>query len=390
MALDRITPEQRHELDVIDAAVRGGGEARPQDASLTDLALLVRAARPLPDHGATMRLDERLASRKSVRPPKRSLLGPAAAGLASLIVLVGAGVIWSSRDALAPDRDTIAVQEFRDGGESFPNPDAANGVAVPPSGEKMAVPESAPSSTAESELDTGVAGGGLRRVARDAQLVLAAPAERIQRLADSVNAIADESGGWVQDARVSVNTGKRAHASFLMMIPARTYQETLARLSRVAHVRSRSQGMTDITTAYNAAERALARSRARVRELERKLAATPEGAARKKVEHDLTRARLAERQATRAVRGTRSRVRYVPLSLRIVADRSAANAGQGTIARAMSDARSILTGMAAVLIVALAILLPISLVALIAWWGVRRHRRGRDEATLARSAAQSE
>ena len=85
-----------HELDVIDAIVRGGGEARPEDAALTDFALLVRNARPVPNHGEVAALDTRAQNAiAESRPRERMIFKPAFASFCALILVVGvAGIFY--------------------------------------------------------------------------------------------------------------------------------------------------------------------------------------------------------------------------------------------------------------------------------------------------------
>ena len=90
MFSDRIDEASAHELDVIDAIVRGGGEARPEDAALTDFALLVRNARPVPDHGEIAALDSRAqAALAAKKPRERMIFKPVFAGVCGLILLAG-------------------------------------------------------------------------------------------------------------------------------------------------------------------------------------------------------------------------------------------------------------------------------------------------------------
>jgi hypothetical protein len=73
-----------------------------------------------------------------------------------------------------------------------------------------------------------------------------------------------------------------------------------------------------------------------------------------------------------------------------VADKSAADADKGTIAKAVDRAGKILTATVAALIIALALLAPIALVVAAVWWGGRRWRRGRADRAIGEAAAQSE
>lgn len=399
MVLERVTPDEQHELDVIDAAVRGGAEARPEDAALTEFALLVRSVRPLPDHETSLRMDQRLAP-AAARPQRSSrLYGSLAAGLTVVVLLVGVGVIWADRgrltttEGLSLNRDTQTQRA-----SAVAAGPAADATTESTEMKSMQFQEQSPTDQLRggqplaNQLGsaTAIKARGPRKVARDARLVLAAPAAGVERLADRVNAIADESGGYVQSAHVTSVGSDRARATFLLMVPARTFQETLARLSRLAHVRSRTQAMSDITAEFNTNERALARARARVVELEKKFEAADDPAAKRAASRELRRATAAERDATRSARVTRSRVSYVPLDLRIAADSAAADADKGTIAKAFARAGRILTSAAAVLIVVLAVAVPLALLCLFAWWGVRRWRRARAEAAIARAAAQPE
>lgn len=384
MFSDRTNPEVQHELDVVDAVVRGGGEARPEDAALTDFALLVRDARPLPDHAAVAAIDARVQSARGGRGGRRSgrLLAAAAAACSLLLV--------------------VAVVASLSGGGSNVVPNGADmsaGPAEPETGARSAkIARQADSAAAQEEMpappmlppEAPVAKSGPRQVARDARLTLAAEAGEIEDLADRVNAVTDASGGYVAQSTVRAGDGDKARADFTLMIPAARYQATLAQLSKLAHVRSRSQSTTDITNEFNAAERELERARARVDALEAKLATTEGDAARAAVRRELARARAAERSATARVRVNRSRVDFVPLEMKIVADSSAATAGKGAIGKAVTWAGRILTGAVAALIVALAVLLPVAAVGALTAAGYRRWRRRASDRAIGDAAAQPE
>ena len=226
-----------------------------------------------------------------------------------------------------------------------------------------------------------------REVARETRLTLAADGKDIERLADRVNAIVDKYGGYVAQSNVRGGEGNRGRASFQLMIPAAQYKATLASLSKLAHVRSRSQSSEDITTTVNSAERELKRWTARVNRLEDQLAAAQTEAQRAGLRRQLASAKAALRQATGQVRSNRARVNYVPIALTIVADKTAADKDKGEIAKAFDKAGEILTGIAAVLIVALAVLIPLALILAAVWFGARRWNRARSDRTIDASAA---
>lgn len=385
MFSEKTTEDQRHELEIIDAVVRGGGEARPEDAALVDFALLVRNARPVPDHGEAMRLDDAVAAPRQ-GASRKSGFSPLLAIAASCLLLVGvAGVAVStignstqglSLERNAPDGAVTETSAERDFGVAS---DAAKAVA-PSSAQMQKV----------APLEQAPSGGADRDVARTARLTLAAQGDRIERIADRVNAVTDASGGYVADSQVRSVDESRGRASFLLMIPAAHYQSTLAQLSKLAHVRSRTQSSTDVTAESNAAERLLAQRQARVKVLEARLAQADTPPQRAAAAHNLARAELAERQAAKRVRAIRNRVNYVPLSVTLVADKAAADADKGTIAKAVDRAGKILTGTVAVLIIALAVAVPIAFIVAALWWGGRRWRRDRADRAIGEAAAQPE
>lgn len=378
-----------HELDVIDAVVRGGGHARPEDAALTDFALLVRNARPVPDHGAAMRLDERVKSAQTVQKSNRRPLAAALATFA-LALLVGGATLNSQRDArdlrsTAVSGSTSVEAVPRDSG-TVQDPGVQKSLAQDSSNQaKLATQESAPA-TIGSRADVAED----RRVARDARLTLATPGAKVERLSDEVVATVDAARGYVADSSVSTGQGGRGRATFRLMLSAATFQQTFSDLSKLAHVRSRSQSTEDITADYNSAQRGIQLWEGRVIRLEEKLKQAGTAAQKAALTRQLVNAKAALRNAEARNRANLARVKYVPVDLKIVADSTAATADQGTIGKAFSKAREILTNVLAALIVILAVLLPLALVAALATLGYRRFNRTRSDRTIGEAAAQPE
>lgn len=392
MPAEKITQHELHELEVIDAVVKGGGELRPEDAALTDFALLVRNARPVPNHGEAAVLDERIeVARAPKSARKRPRWEPVLAG--GLVVLVFGAVVAV---AVKPGQPTSVSGSVA----TTAAPPASPTVEPEISRSTADLIESPDSNVQKSAagLEKGLAaqaipraGAGPREVARTARLTLAANGDKIETISDRVNAMTDRFGGYVATSRVSAGEGSKGRATFLLMLPAAQYNDALASLSKLAHVRSRSQSSEDITADYKASERALKLSQDRVAALEAKLAAADTPAERVAIRHNLERARFALRQSTRRARVNRQRVNYVPLEMTIVADKSADTVGKGTIAKSVDRAGKILTGAVAVLIVALAVLLPLTLIGAIGYFGYRRwHRIRRDGAIAAATTVQPE
>jgi hypothetical protein len=386
MSSDRITEAAQHELDVIDAIVRGGGEARPEDAALTDFALLLRNARPVPNHGEAAALDARAAQALPPRKPKQRLVfKPVFAGVCALILVVGVtGVAYISSSSESGSQDEGAASPMI----ASPTNDSSTATSsgnVAKSAESAQAIEALPAPVVEP--------GGItssqepRDVARDTRLTLAADGDEIERLADRVNAIVDRFGGYVASSQVRVGEGDRGRATFALMIPAAQYKPAMASISKLAHVRSRAQASEDITTQVNSADRVLKLATSRVNRIEDQLAVakTPQQAVI--LRRNLASAKAAQRQAARQVRSNRARVNYVPIALTIVADKTAADKDKGTIAKAFDKAGTILTSIAAVLIILLAVLIPLSAIVAAIWFGMRRWNRVRSERTIEAAAA---
>jgi hypothetical protein len=366
---------REHELAVIDSVVCGGGEARPEDAELVDFALIVRSARPVPDHGAVLRMDEQFETSRAARPRKadsalRPLAAVCAVLLLALTVVAGGSRLLDRSETVTP----LSLEQSND-----------SGVALPPEGEVSADVESLTQSTKSPA--GAVAGSGPRQQEQTASISLAATPQRFDPVASRIIAAADRAGGFVQTSRVGSSPSGRASGNFLLMIPAQKFPAVMAELSSLASVRARSQEVNDITAEFNAAERTLRIRRERVERLMRELANATTTAVRSRIAGQLARAKAAERQARAAVRVNRNRVDYVPLEVNLRSDPKAATAGEGTIGKALTRAKEILEWMLGALIVAAAVLVPLALLALACWWCALRLRRRRIERTLAGSAA---
>jgi type IV secretory pathway VirB2 component (pilin) len=368
--------------------VKGGGELRPEDAALTDFALLVRNARPVPNHGEAAALDARVEAAREPQQSRRSRRWePVLAGVFT-VLLFGAVVAVAVKpgetgDMAATVPSSTAQSASGNVAKAAPRPDSTESFVQDTAARAGTKSLSEPISRAGGSAD--------REVARTARLTLAADGGKIETISDRVNAMTDRFGGYVATSRVSAGEGNKGRASFVLMLPAAQYNDALAALSKLAHVRSRSQSSEDITADFKATERALKANQDRVAALEAKLAAAETPAARVAIRHNLERARFAMRQSARRARVNRQRVNYVPLELTIVADKTADTAGDGTITKAIDRAGKILTGAVAVLIVALAVLLPLALIGAASIFGYRRWRRAsRDGAIAAATSAQPE
>lgn len=402
---------------------------------LEELERELRAERPEADHEFARKLDEWAAAgfppgdeldprtprrrepavpdwlrgvreRLTTVPPRRLL---ATAG-ATLTLIVVAGVAITREGGLGGDDAAFLAEQPEDGGRDAPG---QGGSAPAPSGEADGGPlqpapsplpdeagSPAPPAAAEALGDAGGAaldqsratpdadttreiGPRGRRIAQRIDLALATPPEEFRDAADGVLDVVRDHRGFVVRSSVSggdpgVEGAEPGNASFQLRIPALRLQATLAALSDLGHVVSRTDGTTDITSRFTSAQRRIEElTRVRSNLLERLEDADTEA------QQDSIRARLrivaaeladAEDDLARA----QNRVRMVPVSVSIVADAALErgdDSGWG-IDDAADDAVDVLRFAAGVALVSAAVLVPLALLAAIAWL-VATHARTR-------------
>ena len=302
------------------------------------------------------------------RPPRRRrgarLWRPAlAAGLAGLLIAVVVVAVGRSRD----DVTTNFSSRVQSGGES------SQGSSAP--AQTPAAPEAAATAAPA------------RRVERDASLTLSAAPRAFDEVTRGVMDTADRFGGIVQRSDVD-RTGSRGQASFDLRIPASRLERTLAALSRLAHVRSRSAGSEDVTTAFNGAASRLADARAERRALLRALAAARTDAEIASVRARLADARRRLARAERSVARLRARTDFARVSVTVVTGDAGAVApprsgDHWTPGDAARDAVRVLEVVLGIALVGLAVVLPVALLLGLALGGSRLARRRRREAALA-------
>lgn len=394
---DTLTPEARRELAAVDAAL-AGDRVDPDLVDIERLVLAVRDERERPSGPFCERLDARVAERFARPRPagvaralglvaaarartSRRMLLPALGAAASLLLVV----VVATSLLTGPGEDTLtkdepaglsapatggAVQE-RQAAPGSADDEAGNSTTVAPPG--VAVPPSTGADTLPGRQD--------RRVERAATVALTTAANRIEDVADDVIGVTDDVGGIVVTS--SVNSGERGgSASFQLRVPTGRLDEALEKLSKLAHVRSRTQNADDITGTFVSAEDRLAASRAERRGLLRQLAAadTTNETASVRARLRLVQQEIAAQQAE--LRRLRERTSFSVVNVTIDSDSRAGTGGGWTPRDALNDAVRILEVIAGVLLVSLAVLLPLGLLAGLAVFGGRIARRRQREQAL--------
>ncbi|MDX6664029.1 MAG: hypothetical protein QOG68_235 [Solirubrobacteraceae bacterium] len=391
-----IDPAVAADLEAIDAALAG---TRP-DPELRLVADEVRAGTPAMTPAFAARLDAAVADGFPAAPAaagsggrRRPRLTPALglAGAAAAAVVIGVS-LQSSTNGIPREGSSSSASSSSTAADSAAS--AGKSAAAPAIVESSPTPSAAtpaPSSansTAGQDRATAVPppGAGPRRIQRAADLTISTPIGKLQDTSDAVTAVSDRLGGYVQSSNVSAN-GDAGEATFDLRIPSSRLDDAMAALSRLGHVRARTQQTQDITASFSSALSRLQDARAERRALLRALAtATTPG----EVESLQARLRIARSQII-AAGGELAQVRRASNLARIsvtvlgVAGETGATAGKGkpwTPGRALHDAVRVLSVAASVAIVTVAGAVPAALLGLMALLAFRAYRRRRRELAL--------
>ena len=369
------------QLEAIDEALRSGAVTAPDEAEreLQALALALAADAPEADPGFATELGERVRS-GFTRPPRLAWLPrpgmPQLAGLgvaASILaaVVVAAALIPAgSDDESAGGSGAAGVQQ--------PAPETSGDSGIQESNR----PRSASPSTGE-----GFAPGRRERaIERTASLTLAAPGNRLDRVADGITTVTERFGGFV--LRSSLGTGDEgiSGGSYELRIPETRLQPALLDLAGLAEVRSRSQSGADVTSEVVSAADRLQAARAQRRGLLRRLESADTDA-----EVDALRAQLdsnaREISGLRsALRGLRLRTDYARVNVQLEATGDGSSFGGGSneegLGGALDDALGTLSGSLELTVRALGAAIPLGLLLALGWAAARTARRRRRDAAL--------
>ena len=252
-----------------------------------DLIAALQDERPQIDPGFASELDQRAAAgfpkpgrRFRIPFPKISMMvgAPAAAFSVLIAVVVAAALLGGGAteddmggagSTAASGGSAAAVDQAEEsdaptaasGGEEYLRSARRESRSILP-----AADSSLESLNSTSKAAPGSAAVGQGRRGRlqelSADLTLVAPAGEIAAVGDRILATTDEIGGFVVSSNVRATDGDGGGGSFQLRVPTDRLEDAIARLSRIAHVRERSQGVLDITSERNVARERLEESRA--------------------------------------------------------------------------------------------------------------------------------
>lgn len=217
-----------------------------------------------------------------------------------------------------------------------------------------------------------------RKVERDAQLTLAAPADEVQDVTNEALGVIDAHDGIVESSQTS-GTEDSARATLQLLIPTRELDATLDELSDLADVRSLSEGTVDITRPFVDAKKRMDGLRAERRSLLAQIETADTEA-----ELDSLKARLADvervlAQAEAQFRNVQRQAALSSVTLQITSE--GADEGDWSLEDALDDAGRVLTVGAGIALISAAVLLPLALIAGIAYFVLSAARnRSRERA----------
>jgi hypothetical protein len=372
-----LDPAVAAELEALETALSGDPAAEPE---LAALVRDVRAEAPAMAPGFRARLDDRVAegfakaprrarlSRRRTLVPALAVAGCVLAALVAVVLSTGGGSNDSAGDgAVRTLSATIPTP-----GESADSAKSSGG-----SGSAGGSNSRTPTLAGQS------APARQRRVERSTRLELTTP--DVQGASDGVVRATQATGGFVQSSQVSTGDG-RSTASFVLRVPTSRLDDALARLSRLGHVRSLQQSADDITNVYNGASTRLAEARAERLGLLRALARATTAAEITSLRARIADNRRALQRDQRELDAVRNRANYATIGLELtgVARKHAAVPGGGswTPGDAAHDAVRVLEVSAGVALIALAVLVPLTLLGAAGGFAAVSVRRRRREAAL--------
>jgi hypothetical protein len=390
------TGPEENWLAELEAALNGDGEG-PRADSWRELRDDVRTLTPPIDPDFERKLGERIAERGARSVPKRPhrRLGrlrptaPAFAALSMAFAVIAAVLIaapWrpaghtagsSGKSSSASARADQLGPAFGPA-ESAPAAGAIHAAKSAAAGASTAKAMNVPQAANAPLVVSGAAATPGRVQQLGASISLSATPSEVQTVADRVSRLAVSDGGFVQSSHVNEGE-KTGEATLTLSLPSAKLSAALASLGQLAPVRAENQSLQDITNTYNAARQrlndAIAERAALLRALSR---ATTEG------QIDSLRERLA--QAGGAIARARSALQAVSrqastaeVEVTVLGDKSASSEGL-SLHRGLHDAGRVLTVTLIVLLIAIAVLVPLGLVAIAlatvrrAWLSYRRER----------------
>jgi hypothetical protein len=379
-----IDPDVAASLDAIDAALVGE-PVDPGYAELAEIALLLAADRPRLDEKRAHALDERVAAGFTRRRRRRAwpVASLSLAAATAVVALIAVALVSSHPGAPVSSTSTPEPAPAHAAGGTTSGSAGSQALSVAPAAK---VPSPSAAGSLNSAAASGVPAlrppGTGRKVVQSAELQLSVAPTRIDQVAQEVFDVVGSVHGFVNSSTVTQTGGSDGYANLDLTVPASALAQTMTELTRLpnARVSSRTDGIQDVTDQYGAAQRRLADAQALRTSLLKQLANAQTPQEINSLNAQLHDADGAIASAQGALNALNHQINTVQIAVTIGAAPPplVAHSTGFTISKAAHDARRVLVVAAGVALIALAVLVPVGLLASLAWWvgaAVRRRRR---------------
>lgn len=399
-----VPAEVERELEALDAALRGD-EVPAELGEIEALVSDLRAERREPEDGFAAELDAWAAQGfpRAERPGTRAAsgrrasssegllarlvpssprgVGALAAGAAAVIVVgVGISQVATLGGGNGPGGGVTGEIATQDGGEAVQQsvPEAAGDTAVESASPSLAEPGS--SEREFSERPGNSRAQEKRRVEREAQLTLAAPADEVADLNDEVIGVVEGANGIVLDSRVTSNDDS-ARATLEVEVPSASLDETMAALSELANVQSRSDQARDITGSFVSARDRLVGLRAERDSLAARIRDAKSNAEVRELQGQLDEVNRRLAAAREDLSRVSKQAQFATITIVITSEGAGAGGDGWSFGDALRAAGKVLEVAAGVALISAAVLTPLALIAAIAFFVISAaNRRARERA----------
>lgn len=385
---------ERRALAAIDAAMDDHGDAPEplvtdeHSRELVRLAVELRRRRPRPSAEFAGQMEERLKAgfapkerrAKEIRAEKRlvgfrrrfrplSAIALAASLLIALsvaVTLIGNPLQDGGPKQVAQPPQTV---EPETPGRMKQAPDAGAGAA--PGG----ILEGQPVLRSESK-----SGSRPRRVEASALITLATSRDGIQDVTDEIIQTTDRHRGIVMRSEITTDSDTSEGATFELRVPIGQLRATLADLSQLGNVVSRTQSTTDVTGNFNSTRERLGVLRAERASLLLRIAASDSARKTARLREELRQVTAQIHSAKSQLDNLRQRTAYSRIDVALKSDSGESGGGDSGwgVSDAARDSLYFTVQAANFAIRALGILIPLLIVAGGTFWlgrAVLRHRR---------------
>ena len=221
-----------------------------------------------------------------------------------------------------------------------------------------------------------------RRVDREAQLTLAAPADEVADVNDQVIDVVEGANGVVLNSRVT-GTDEAARATLEVEVPTSSLDDTLASLSELANVKSRTEQSVDITRSYVTAKDRLVGLRAARDNLAMRIREATTDTEVAALQAQLAGVNRQIADAKNELANVENRAQFSTVTIVITSEGAGTSEDDDgwSFGDALDDAGKVLEVGAGVALISAAVLLPLAIIAAIAYFVVSAaNRRARERA----------